>query len=369
MKVLIATHRAYPTLGGLENHVYKAAQVIGKRKNVKVLNLAFTNSQSYRQRVSDRFNIEAIQSAFILAGAYPFPFFAAVRFWFEIGEFKPDVIHTHGRYFPSTLIAALYAKIHKVKLVHTEHIEGEVYFSSGFMHGLINDLVNFASKWLLAIADTVTAVSQSTKSFILRKYNVEAVLTPNFIDTRSMNRILKTKLPTKYERLLSKKKPNVLFPYRLVRSKGYSLLLQMAEAAKGFNFIVAGAGEGERAVKNSKYIEYAGQVSHDDLIRLMNRCDIVINLSSQEGLSTTLMEAVHLGKLVLASDIDSNLEILKEYNRASMMDLNSTIPELVEKIERLVFLKEKEAAGGKVFDVSETADMYYDIYRKVLKKE
>lgn len=66
----------------------------------------------------------------------------------------------------------------------------------------------------------------------------------------------------------------------------------------------------KKKIKGKRWIKYLGEVSHQEVQNFIAESDIVINASISEGMSNTLLEAQHMGKPILATDIDGNRAIV-----------------------------------------------------------
>lgn len=65
------------------------------------------------------------------------------------------------------------------------------------------------------------------------------------------------------------------------------------------------------AIKGRDWI-YHMTVSHDEMPDIYSSADIVLNTSISEGLSNAILEGMHFGKAVLASDCDGNRAIISD---------------------------------------------------------
>lgn len=65
------------------------------------------------------------------------------------------------------------------------------------------------------------------------------------------------------------------------------------------------------AIKGKEWISYM-KVSHDEMPDIYDSADIVLNTSISEGLSNALLEGMHFGKALLASDCDGNRAIISD---------------------------------------------------------
>ena len=63
-------------------------------------------------------------------------------------------------------------------------------------------------------------------------------------------------------------------------------------------------------IEGKNWVEYLGEVSHKQVQRFISKCDIMLNNSVSEGMSSTLLEAQCMGKPILATDIAGNRAIV-----------------------------------------------------------
>ena len=71
-----------------------------------------------------------------------------------------------------------------------------------------------------------------------------------------------------------------------------------------------------KKIKNLKWIYYLDKIPHDSIFYAMKSTDVVLNKSvSEGGMSNAVLEAMYIGKPVLASNIEGNRSIIKDnYN-------------------------------------------------------
>ncbi len=65
-------------------------------------------------------------------------------------------------------------------------------------------------------------------------------------------------------------------------------------------------------IEGKRWIEYLGEVSHQEVQDFIYESDIIINGSISEGMSSTLLEAQHMGKPILARDIAGNRAVVTD---------------------------------------------------------
>jgi len=70
--------------------------------------------------------------------------------------------------------------------------------------------------------------------------------------------------------------------------------------------------EMEQALSSSDFARYLGSVPFDQISDLYRAADVVMNTSSSEGLSHSLLEAMSLGKPILASNVPGNHDLIQD---------------------------------------------------------
>jgi glycosyltransferase involved in cell wall biosynthesis len=96
--------------------------------------------------------------------------------------------------------------------------------------------------------------------------------------------------------------PEVLYAGRLSREKG---VLELVEAARGLNLVVAGDGPLRDRVPGAR-----GFVPHDELQRLYGRAAVVVCPSHREGFGVVCAEAMAHGRPVVASAVGGLLDLV-----------------------------------------------------------
>ena len=61
---------------------------------------------------------------------------------------------------------------------------------------------------------------------------------------------------------------------------------------------------------NLQRFVYDGPFEYDDYLAVLRQADIVLNTSHSEGMSSTILESLYYGKLVMARDNEGNRAIL-----------------------------------------------------------
>ena len=245
--------------------------------------------------------------AFDIISNYPFPKFWKKQFRSvlkQVKKWNPDIIQTHTRFFLSTFIGGICAKLWKKKWVHVEH-------GSGLVKGLVWWKAFFANvydytlgKLCFSSADQIVAISQGNISFI--------------------KKFCKTPIEVIYRGLdfpeIKRKKQNsdsisLGFIGRLVKLKGVDLLISaFADLISDYPDIhlqiIGDGAERQNLEKQVQSLNIQDKVSflgYKDKNTLQNQIlpslDIFINPSLQEGLPTTVIEALLAECIVVATDV------------------------------------------------------------------
>jgi glycosyltransferase involved in cell wall biosynthesis len=149
-------------------------------------------------------------------------------------------------------------------------------------------------------AGELVAISDFTRDEFLRNYGVApAHVIRNAVD------------PVKFPPLNAERDVDILGAGSLTPLKSYDLFIEVTAELKAsfprIRAVIAGKGPGERRLREmissldlQDNVELRGEVSHDEVLRLMNRSRIFFHPSQFEGNSSAILEALYSGCQVLA---------------------------------------------------------------------
>jgi glycosyltransferase involved in cell wall biosynthesis len=188
--------------------------------------------------------------------------------------------------------------------------------------------------------DHTIVVSKTLREYFRKHHDCDATFIPNgtnLLPARPARRILQHGLqPGKY----------VLFVGRLVPEKGVHFL---CKAFAGIDTdlklaLVGGAAASEDYVASIKAYEsdrirLLDYVYGEELEELWSNAYLVVQPSTIEGLSISLLEALSYGRCVLLSDIPENLEVAEDcavtFRSRDVQDLRAKLEELVRDPARV----------------------------------
>ena len=220
-------------------------------------------------------------------------------------------------------------------------------------------------KTALNLADAITVNSKEGYDYYTEMgFNVVQI--PNAIDLN----IIPKKSPRQFEN-------QMIFAGRLSKEKGIEILLEtVTHLPDNYHLLIAGSGPLEEKVRNmankKANVHYLGYQSKQNVLSLIQGSDLLIQPSLEEGMSSTLLEAMACGTCILASNIEGISEIIENNKNGVLVEPNNS-DELSNKILDLLPTKEKRlrmAKEGieivKQYDWKVVGKLYLDFYKSLL---
>jgi glycosyltransferase involved in cell wall biosynthesis len=234
-------------------------------------------------------------------------------------NYKPDIIHFHE--YDASLPVFLYAKLHKIPLVITEHY-------TGFVKNTLTFSQQVLAKTVLRRSNAIFPVSKYLKKHILKyapKARFEVV--NNVVDTS----LFKSSLPI---RKGNSEKKLMLIVARLEPNKGISYLINALDILKktrdDFFLEVIGDGSLRKELEDMKnrlelndFVRFHGALPKPKVAEYMSKCDFFVLPSLFETFGCVLIEAMSCGKPVLATNIGGPDEIITQQTGILVEPANS----------------------------------------------
>lgn len=213
---------------------------------------------------------------------------------------RPDVVHlnTSGQLaLARDLVVTALARLHHVPVVY--HLRfGRVpeALASGTAEGR---LLAFVARRV----HTVIAIDPGTKQALQRYVpGAQAVFIPNCIDLDS--------LPALPEESRGHAR-TVVFVGWVVPTKGTTELVEAWSSLEtaGWRLVIAGPGdpayveELRSAAAGKGTVDFTGEVEHDEALRLIAAADVFVLPSHTEGFPNVILEAMALGRPIIATDV------------------------------------------------------------------
>lgn len=271
----------------------------------------------------------------------------------QIKKIKPDIIHLHsskagvlGR------IAALFSS--KAKLFYTPN-------GYSFLREDVSDrkkkIYFFIEKYVQKIFGGVTIACGDTEYKHAKKLG-PAVLVRNGVTIEEVTQIRKN--------TTSKKLFTIGSLGRLSPQKNPELFNLIASEFKDLHFIWVGDGELRNSLKQSN-IQITGWMPREAALAIINDFDIYIQTSLWEGLPFTIIEAMLLGKPIVATNVPGNKDAVEhDYNGflcENIKDFSEAIKALVENRELLEYYGQNSSIRAKkLFDKDKNFEKLLMIY-------
>lgn len=315
MKILQFLPYFSPHIWGVEAFAKERSSAFSEQKKWKLINVVFSPGQpenltSYEQ---DGYRV-IILPAFELISNFPVPKIRSPIFWSQIQKIKAekaDIIQTHTRFFLSSFLWWLLATLRKIKRIHIEH-------GSGFVKGLSWRKTAFARcydqilwRLIFRLADSLLAISQGNLRFIQQFTSKKiSVIYRGF----NLSPVLREK-KEKTDQIF------IGFVGRLVKLKGVDLLIEaFAQLEQEYrNLRLQIIWDGEERCNLEKQVEALGlwdkisflwyQSPEKVYSDFLPHIDIFVNPSLQEGLPTTVIEALFAQCITVATDVGGTKEI------------------------------------------------------------
>lgn len=194
--------------------------------------------------------------------------------------------------------------------------------------------------------------------------------------------IQKPALKTRQDLDISDTTPLLLFVGRLVEDKNIPCLLRAVALVreKSPEVLLLLAGSGEQRTELDKFVcrnrlssnvRFLGERS--DAVDLMAAADIVVLPSFREGLSNVLLEAMQLGKPVIASSVGGTPELIRHRETGLLFKSDNEV-ELARHLSELLGNQPLAASLGErarslvetEFSISKMVNAFSDIYQESL---
>ena len=281
---------------------------LNKDNSINILSISSDINKNWIQKEKKKYNDSLFIPSFEIVNNFPLP-----KIWrnvfrkhfIEIKKYKPNTIITHTRFFLQSFLWGIIAKRLWIKRIHIEH-------GSWFVDGYPLYIRLFAWLfdrtmwlWIFRQCDQLITISNTHKKFINKFTNKEAIVIYNPIDYIPQQKI-KNKIL------------HIWFVGRLVPLKWVDLLIHSLYNIKREKWqctIVWDGTERARLEVMSRKLWLESRINFiwsDDRSNRLHKFDIFINPSYQEGVPTTVIEALMAKCIVVATNVWGTKEISQE---------------------------------------------------------
>ncbi|MCX7918958.1 MAG: glycosyltransferase family 4 protein [bacterium] len=319
MNVGIITDSYLPIVGGAEIHIANLARVL-TAAGIQIEIYTITEGWSeYDQIRIHRYPRSPNHQRYRYFLYIPY-LLRTVKNLYQFSKDK-NVLHCHYTSY-LTAISVLVSKFRHIPVVVTLHGAGTL--DSSTRRSRFGWIYRFLS---LKFATYIISTSNEMAS-LARKYVPSNKITviPNGVDTR---RFSPRKMQNKGNKII------VLTARRLVPKNGVQYLIEAIPAVLNqiddIEFHIIGTGELEEYIRKrvklleiEQYVKFFGKIENEQLPDYLSNADIVVFPSRAESTSIACLEAMAMGKAVIASAVGGYPDLLGDNQRGILVNLFDT---------------------------------------------
>jgi len=360
-RILIFAAYFYPHVGGYEKIVYELSRrLVQNGYEIDILTCNTEKVLAYEEL--DSMHIYRLPCWNALNSTYPIPkpCLTSFKILRRLLRKNYDVIHTQTRFFITSFLGLIFAKLNRAPLMHTEY---------GARHSIIsNKVIDLISRaydhsigaLIVRAARRNIGVSEAACEFLKHLGATNIQLVHDGIDTT----IFKKKEDTNYRQKagISKDAIVITFVGRLIYAKGVQDLIsafsRIKDTAPEVKLLIVGDGPYRAELENLAQqtdchgsILFLGQRNQDEVIDVLSATDIFVNPSYSEGLPTSVMEAASISIPIIATDVGGTREIITT-DKTGILIKAGDVGQLAEELCRLLAnaeLREKLGENARIF--------------------
>jgi glycosyltransferase involved in cell wall biosynthesis len=230
-------------------------------------------------------------------------------------EFQPDIVHTHNRFFYTSVLAALYSIRADYKLVTTLHL-GDIGIISGLGGAAAKTFEQTISRFVISRSEQVICVSAAAELIAQSLGAKRTAVVRNAVDIDEFS-----PNPTNWKSLL--------YIGRFVRNNGIQDLLtalpSILDSHPDTEVHLVGSGPLEEKVQRT--IQSSGLSDSvtiydyvDDISEMYDRTSVFCRPSYSEGLPLTMLEAMASGVPPVVTAIAGVPEVVTDHETGVLLE-------------------------------------------------
>ncbi|MDA1169335.1 MAG: glycosyltransferase family 4 protein [bacterium] len=322
MKVLVFCPYYPPHIGGLETH----SDEFNKNLATHGADITVFTSNIPPQELLEEIKYGRVKiirfPAFEIIPNYPVPKFWDISFWkMLVTLFRSDfdVVLSRTRFFLTSLLALVYAKMKKVLYVHIEHGSGFVQLSSLSKSIIAKAYDHTFGKVIFIFSDVNISISHAVQDFVAKFDKRPSPIIYRGIDFRSIDSIDPDKaIAEKYSDKIIISTAARLYKWKGIENSIAAIQNLPIHVQSKIVFLIMGDGEDYKRLKLLTLhlpIEMMGSIPRERVIAILKASDIYLHSSLPGGgLSTSLLEAMYCECAILATPNEGANEVITSNN-------------------------------------------------------
>lgn len=227
---------------------------------------------------------------------------------------RPAVVVSHTRFFLTSALAGVVARVTGARWLHVEHGSDFVQADTPVVARTAQLVDLTLGRWVLRAADGRLAVSEAARAFVRALAGRDAIVLRRGVRPARLDAIA----PSAELRERAGGRPVIAYVGRLIDGKGVGDLVDAVAGMRSDVLVcVVGDGPARAALEaraaggpDSRRFAFLGERVEEDAIALLKAADVVVNPSHAEGLPTTVLLAAACGRPVVATDVGGTGEII-----------------------------------------------------------
>lgn len=379
----------------LETHAEEWSFWWEKKWYWRVINVTFWDNKYLSQIENFKPWNLLIIPAFDLIWNFPFPKFWKKEFWRVLNILKiyisDDSINqnywkwsnncnnnvlviTRTRFFLSSLMWWIFAKLNKIKWCHIEHWSDFVKLNTNIKSLIAYIYDKTFWNWIIKYSNIIVSVSHWSKEFILKNFSKRTIdVIYRWIKFRPNS------MPDKKDQKII----YLWFVWRLRKLKWIDLLLHsISKLTKqwinNINLIIIWNWEEKNDLEKlakqlwiDKIVKFKWEKNRDEILnKYLPEIDILINPSYQEGMPTSVIEWLFNSCIAVASDVwwtkeisDKNDLIL--FESWNIQDLSIKLTYAIKNFDKLKWLSKNTL--NERFNWDKNIEKYFNLFKSNLQ--
>jgi len=317
-RVLVFAAYFYPHVGGYEKNIHELfKRLVQRGYGIDVVTC--NTNRALTEEELDGIHIHRLPSWNILGGTYPIPkpTPTTLKILLHLFRNRFDLVNTQTRFFSTSLLGLIFAKIKRAPLVHTERGTRHSVSANRMVETIGKTYDHIVGSLIVKSAWRNIGVSQAACNFAKHLGARHPIVIPNGVDTDIFK-----KMETNLRDSLGLGDAMVVtFVGRLIHAKGVHDLISAFAKIKRLipqaKLLIVGDGPYRADLDRLAHqvgckgdIIFLGEKKQNEVIRILSATDIFVNPSYSEGLPTSVMEAASIGLPIIATDVGGTREII-----------------------------------------------------------